>query len=71
MSLHVKTNQEVRMTTREVQQWFRSSGITIRQWAERNGFNPALVYTVVQGKRKCLRGQSHQIAVALGIKDSA
>lgn len=59
------------MTNRQVQDGFRAKGITINKWSEENGFTAALVYAVLQGKRKCLRGQSHQIAVALGIKNPA
>ena len=59
------------MTNREVQDWFRAKGIAINQWSEERGFNTSLVYAVLQGKRKCLRGQSHQIAVALGLKPAA
>lgn len=47
---------------------FRSNGVAIAAWAESNGFSPALVYAVLRGERKCLRGQSHQIAKALGMK---
>lgn len=56
------------LTPCQVQNWFRSNGININDWSLRQGFTPALVYAVLQGKRKCLRGQSHSIAVALGIK---
>lgn len=52
----------------DVRHQFRAQGITISQWSEERGFNPALVYAVARGNRKCLRGQSHQIAVALGLK---
>lgn len=45
-------------------------GDSIAQWAVKNGFNPALVYLVLNGKSKGVRGQSHRIAVALGIKKS-
>jgi len=47
---------------------FRSTGTTAADWADANGFNRALVYAVLRGERKCLRGQSHAIAVALGLK---
>jgi gp16 family phage-associated protein len=59
------------LTNREAQDWFRAKGIAINQWSEERGFNTSLVYAVLQGKRKCLRGQSHQIAVALGLKPAA
>jgi gp16 family phage-associated protein len=53
----------------EAQQWFRDRGKTVVDWALERGFNPTLVYTVLQGRRKCLRGQSFRIAVALKIKN--
>lgn len=59
---------QVLRSSAEVQAWFRNSGISVADWANRNGFSPALVYAVMKGKRKCLRGESHHIAVALGMK---
>lgn len=47
---------------------FDESGVSVAEWARVNGFSSTLVYQVLDGKRKCLRGQSHQIAIALGIK---
>lgn len=44
------------------------SGISVVEWARVHGFSAGLVYQVLEGRRKCLRGQSHQIAVALGLK---
>ncbi|MDP3515376.1 MAG: DNA-binding protein [Sulfuritalea sp.] len=52
----------------QVQTWFRESGVSVVEWAARNGFSTALVYAVMKGNRKCLRGESHHIAVALGMK---
>ena len=52
----------------EVRAWFRASGITIADWSSQQGFNAALVYAVIKGERKCMRGESHKIAVALGLK---
>lgn len=46
-------------------------GISISQWAASNGFSVPLVFEVLNGRRKCVRGQSHNIAVALGLKDGA
>ncbi|WP_222862262.1 DNA-binding protein [Zoogloea oleivorans] len=56
------------LNANQVREWFRDNGITIVRWAHDHGFSPGLVYQVTQGKRKCLRGQSHLIAVALGLK---
>lgn len=44
------------------------AGISMKSWAEARGFNPDLVYQVLTGRRKCLRGQSHAIAKELGMK---
>lgn len=46
----------------------RASGESIADWADRHGFERKLVYSILTGNRKCLRGQSFKIAVALGLK---
>lgn len=50
---------------------FEDSGISVAEWARARGFSTSLVYQVLEGRRKCVRGQSHQIAVALGIKQGS
>lgn len=52
----------------EAQQWFADRGITISEWALKRQFNPALVYQVLAGTRKAVRGTSFKIAVELGLK---
>jgi gp16 family phage-associated protein len=47
---------------------FRADGVAVVDWARSRGFSAALVYSVLRGERKCLRGQSFQIAKALGMK---
>ena len=47
---------------------FEMSGTSVAEWARVRGFSTGLVYQVLDGRRKCMRGQSHQIAVALGLK---
>lgn len=47
---------------------FFHDGVSMKSWAEARGFNPDLVYQVLTGRRKCLRGQSHSIAKELGMK---
>ena len=44
-------------------------GISAKDWAEKNEFNPSTVYAVLNGQKKCLRGEAHRAAVLLGIKD--
>ncbi len=52
----------------ETKQIIESSGVSIAEWARENKFSAGLVYQILEGKRRCLRGQSHRIAVALGLK---
>jgi gp16 family phage-associated protein len=47
---------------------FRERGISVMDWARERGFSPHLVYAVLAGSRKCLRGQSYRIAQELGMK---
>lgn len=47
------------------------SGISVSEWARQNGFSASLVYQILEGNRRCIRGQSHQIAVALGLKQGS
>lgn len=56
-------------SVKEVRTIFHETGISIAEWARAEGFSPALAYQVIEGKRRCMRGQSHRIAVALGLKD--
>jgi len=56
-------------TAEEVLKEFRLRGISINGWAQRNGFNPTLVYRVLRSKKIPTRGQSHRIAVMLGLKE--
>lgn len=47
---------------------FAAEGVSISEWARARGFNVVTVYRVLSGRSKALRGESHHIAVALGIK---
>lgn len=56
------------MTPEQVKEAFAHRGLTISGWAKQQGFSQALVYQVLSGKRQPVRGESHRIAVALGLK---
>jgi gp16 family phage-associated protein len=56
-------------TPAEVRAEFRRRGLTIRGWAKRRGVSEQLVHAVLSGLAKGHYGRSHEIAVALGIKD--
>lgn len=55
-------------TSAEVRRWFFDRGLTVSAWAHDHGFPRDLVYAVLAGRIRCSRGQSHEIAVALGLK---
>lgn len=55
-------------TPEETKRLIENSGVSIAEWARENKFSCGLVYQILEGKRRCLRGQSHRIAVALGLK---
>lgn len=46
----------------------RRKGVSITQWAMSNGYSPNLVFEVLSGRRNPTLGQTHRIAVALGLK---
>lgn len=55
-------------TADEARAELQSKGISITQWAVANRFSPNLVFEVLGGRKKCVRGQAHEIAVKLGLK---
>jgi len=56
-------------TPETVKSTFLEHGISIREWAARNGFSQDLVYAVLNRRNQATRGQSYKIAVALGLRD--
>lgn len=55
-------------TPEEARAELKRKGVSVTAWSVANGFSPNLVFEVLAGRRKPTRGQTHQIAVALGIK---
>ena len=53
----------------QIKNEFHSKGITFSDWAKENNFSPELVYRVLKMNRLPLRGESHKIAVRLGLKE--
>lgn len=44
-------------------------GKSVREWAREHGFSERIVYEVLRGRLKGRRGQTHKVAVLLGLKD--
>lgn len=58
----------IQRTSDDVRAEFERKGISISSWATANGFSTNLVFEVLAGRKKGVRGQSHKIAVKLGLK---
>ena len=60
-------------TRRQVREELAAKGISFASVAKSFGFNQSLFYEILHDddespRRKCLRGESHNIAVTMGIK---
>ena len=55
-------------TVEEVRDEFRRRGVSVSDWARRKGVSAQLTYRILAGRTVGLRGQSHEIAVRLGLK---
>lgn len=51
-----------------IRESFFARGETVADWSRRHGFEPAMVYQVLAGRRACRSGSAHHIALALGLK---
>lgn len=56
-------------TPEEVREELKRNGLSISAWSIANGFSTNLVFEVLGGRKKGIRGQAHNIAVKLGLKD--
>ena len=59
--IHVCTVDDVRAE-------FKRRGLSVSEWARREGVSAGLTYQILAGRKVGQRGQSHQIAVLLGLK---
>jgi len=55
-------------TPDQVRAEFQRKGVSISAWALANNFSPNLVFEVLAGRKKAIRGDCHRIAVKLGLK---
>ncbi|PAT34945.1 DNA-binding protein [Vandammella animalimorsus] len=56
------------MTPQQIKEQFRARGQSVGQWADAHGFPRDVVYRVLNGRAAGWRGQTHEVAVALGLK---
>lgn len=55
--------------SQEIKQRLYSQGLTVKAWAEKQGYPVTEVYKVLNGERKGLYGRSFEIAQKLGLWD--
>ena len=55
----------------ECRQRFAFYGVSVAEWARRNGFSVQTVYDVLNGKNMGTKGEAHRVAVTLKIKPGA
>lgn len=51
--------------------WFANHGIALSHWADQHQVKRNVLYQVLEGKSRCTRGESHKIAVLLGLRPQA
>lgn len=56
-------------TPAEAKAWFERHGVPVSEWARTHGFDPAVVFSLLNGRTRGHRGMAHQAAIALGLKD--
>ena len=55
-------------TVAQVKAEFLENGISIRAWSRANGYSERSVYELLSGRKRGLRGKTHEIAVRLKLK---
>lgn len=55
----------------EAREWFLVNGISLGEWADHHNVERSVLYSVLSGKSRCIRGESHRVAVLLGLKPAS
>ncbi len=55
-------------TPEEALNWFRRTGTSVADWAAAHGFEPTVVYALLNRRTRGHRGKAHLAAIALGLK---
>jgi len=56
------------LTPKEARAKLEEQGLSIARWAKSHGLNPNTVSDLLNGRKKGVRGESHNAAVLLGLK---
>ncbi|MDB5980155.1 MAG: DNA-binding protein [Pseudomonas sp.] len=55
-------------TAAEAKAWLDEQGKSVQEFARENSVDAATTYQVLSGRKKGRRGESHRVAVLLGMK---
>lgn len=55
-------------TAEQAKEWLSEQGISAAEFCRQHKLSPNLMYEILNGRKRCLRGMSHNIAVLLGMK---
>ena len=55
-------------TPAQIKADFQARGVPVAEWADKHGYDRALVYRLLNGRAVGMRGKTHEVAVALGLK---
>ncbi|NDV20942.1 DNA-binding protein [Pseudodesulfovibrio sp. JC047] len=64
----VKKTSKQLLTPDEARAKLDEQGLSIARWAVQHGLNPNTVSDLLNGRKKGVRGESHNAAVLLGLK---
>ena len=67
LSQHMSPTRQP-LTPEQVKAKLRARGVTCSDWARQHGYSPQKVIRLLNGYEKGHYGQSHEIAVKLGLK---
>lgn len=56
-------------TAAQVKKEFERAGVSVTEWARAHKFERMTVVDILRGKRVGKRGEAHEVAIALGMKD--
>lgn len=65
---HAPAQNSVQRRALALREELAERGVNLSDWARRRGYPVKLAHQILSGRRPCTRGQSHRIAVELGLK---
>ena len=61
-------SQRFAQTPAEARAWLDRHGVTVSAWARAHGFEPSVVFALLNGRTRGRWGKAYEAAVALGLR---